>query len=75
VAEIINSLEKLLDCFTFSGEDIIRVAAIMQNILKMHCFDAITTLLQASSIYRKLLEYLTSEEAESIGEEAICRIL
>lgn len=65
----------MLDSFTFNGEDIVKVASVLLNILQLHCFEAISTLLKGSGIYKKLLEYLTNEEAESIGEEAICRIL
>ena len=72
---MIGSLEKLLDSFTFNGEDIIRVAAVLLNVLQLHCFSAISSLLKGSAIYSKMLEYLTKEEAESIGEDAICRIL
>ena len=51
------------------------MAAVLLNVLQLHCFEAISALLKGSVIYTKLLEYLTQDEAESIGEDAICRIL
>jgi hypothetical protein len=53
----------LLDSFTFNGEDIVRVAAVLLNVLQLHCFSTISSLLKGSAIYSKLLEYLTKEEA------------